>query len=266
MGPSDARRKRTRRAAPKVDTPTVDTPTVDNAEVARFEAMADAWWDSGGEFRALHKLNPVRIAYVRDRVAAHFGRDIRGLEPLGGLRLLDVGCGGGLLAEPMARLGARVVGVDAASASVRAARLHADEAGLAIDYRHATAEQLAARAERFDVVLNMEVVEHVADQGALMAACGELLDPGGATVVATLNRTLKAFALGIVGAEYLLGWLPRGSHRWERFVRPSELARLLRAAGLTLEDISGVSYNPLTDSWQLSPDTAVNYMAFAVKA
>ncbi len=245
--------------------PAAEATTADKAEVARFAALAQAWWDPHGAFRALHRLNPTRIAYVRDRLSAHFGREAGALEPLKGLRLLDVGCGGGLLAEPMARLGARVVGIDAAEESVRTARLHADEAGLEIDYRQATAEELAARGRRFDVVLTMELVEHVADPGALLAACGRLVKPGGAMVVTTLNRTLKAYLLGIVAAEYLLGWLPRGSHRWERFLRPSELARHLRAAGLELADITGVVYDPLRADWRLSRDTAVNYMAFALK-
>ena len=252
--------KATRRQAPRAD-----AATVDEAEVARFAALAEAWWDPYGAFRALHRLNPTRIGYVRDRLAAHFGREVGTLEPLEGLRLLDVGCGGGLLSEPMARLGAHVVGIDAAEECVRMARLHADEAGLEIDYRQATAEALAAGPERFDVVLSMELVEHVADPAALLAACGRLIAPGGAMTVATLNRTLKAYLLGIVGAEYVLGWLPRGSHRWERFLRPSELARLLRAAGLELGDISGVVYDPLRAEWRLSRDTGVNYMAFAIK-
>jgi 2-polyprenyl-6-hydroxyphenyl methylase/3-demethylubiquinone-9 3-methyltransferase len=239
--------------------------SVDEREVARFAARAEAWWDADGPYRALHALNPTRIAYVRDRVAAHFGRDRGDFEPLAGLSLLDVGCGGGLLAEPMARLGARVVGIDAGEENVRAAARHAAQAGLAIDYRGTTVEALASDGERFDVVLNMEVVEHVADRDAFLAACAGLVAPGGAMVVATLNRTLKAYALAIVGAEYVLRWLPRGSHRWDKFVRPSELARALRAGGLELRDITGMGYDPLTGGWRLGRDVGVNYMVFAVK-
>ncbi|MEE8544890.1 MAG: bifunctional 2-polyprenyl-6-hydroxyphenol methylase/3-demethylubiquinol 3-O-methyltransferase UbiG [Alphaproteobacteria bacterium] len=239
--------------------------SVDEREVAQFAARAEAWWDTGGPFRPLHALNPTRIAYVRDRVAAHFGRDRDDFEPLSGLSLLDVGCGGGLLAEPMTRLGARVVGIDAGEENVRAAAGHAAQAGLAIDYRGTTVEALASGGERFDVVLNMEVVEHVADRDAFLAACAELVAPGGAMVVATLNRTWKAYALAIVGAEYVLRWLPRGSHRWDRFVRPSELARALRDGGLEVRDITGLGYDLLTGGWRLGRDVGVNYMVFAVK-
>jgi 2-polyprenyl-6-hydroxyphenyl methylase/3-demethylubiquinone-9 3-methyltransferase len=241
------------------------SPSVDEREVAQFAARAESWWDADGPFRPLHALNPTRIAYVRDRVAAHFGRDGQGFEPLAGLTLLDVGCGGGLLAEPMTRLGARVVGIDAAPENVRAAARHAAQADLAIDYRRATVEELAASGERFDVVLNMEVVEHVADQGAFLAAAAELVAPGGAMAVATLNRTVKAYALAIVGAEYLLGWLPRGSHHWEKFLRPSELARALRDADMEVVDVTGLGYDPLRGAWRLGRDVDVNYMVFAVK-
>ena len=240
--------------------------SVDEREVAQFAARAEAWWDTGGPFRPLHALNPTRIAYVRDRIAAHFGRDRDDFEPLSGLSLLDVGCGGGLLAEPMTRLGARVVGIDAGGENVRAAAGHAAQAGLAIDYRGTTVEALASGGERFDVVLNMEVVEHVADVDAFLGASAALVKPGGAMVVATLNRTPKAFALAIVGAEYLLRWLPRGTHDWRRFLRPSELAKLLRDHGLEIEELTGVAYNPLSGAWRLTRDLDVNYMVFAVKA
>jgi 2-polyprenyl-6-hydroxyphenyl methylase/3-demethylubiquinone-9 3-methyltransferase len=227
--------------------------------------MAEEWWDPAGKLRPLHKLNPTRLAFLRDRVAAHFGRDPLAERPLGGLSILDIGCGGGLLAEPLSRLGAKVVGIDASEPNVRVASLHAAEGGLEIDYRHATAERLAGSGEGFDVVLNMEIVEHVADLDAFLAASSALVKPGGAMVVATLNRTPKAFLLGIVGAEYLLRWLPPGTHDWRRFVRPSELARALDKGGLTVAEITGMAYNPLTDSWRLARDVDVNYMVFAVK-
>lgn len=239
--------------------------SVDPTEIARFSALAEEWWDPDGNFRPLHKLNPTRLTFVRDQVARHFGRDPRAERPLQGLSILDIGCGGGLLTEPICRLGAEVTGVDASERNIKVAGLHATEAGLQIDYRHATAEALASAGDSFDVVLNMEVVEHVADLNAFLVASGTLVRPGGAMVVATLNRTPKAFLLGIVGAEYLLRWLPPGTHDWRRFVRPSELARTLGEGGLTVAEIAGVSYNPLTDAWRLTRDVDVNYMVFAVK-
>jgi 2-polyprenyl-6-hydroxyphenyl methylase/3-demethylubiquinone-9 3-methyltransferase len=239
--------------------------SVDPEEIAKFSAMAEEWWDPQGKFRPLHTLNPTRLAFVRDRIAGHFGRDPLADRPLAGLNLLDIGCGGGLLAEPLSRLGAKVTGIDASERNIKVASVHAAEVGLAIDYRHTAAEDLAAAGARFDAVLNMEVVEHVADLAAFLAASGALVKPGGAMIVATLNRTPKAFLLGILGAEYLLRWLPPGTHDWRRFVRPSELARGLAAAGLTVIEISGMAYNPLNDAWRLTRDTDVNYMVFAVK-
>ena len=249
----------------RAETKAAADASIDAAEVAKFAAMAADWWDPDGKFRPLHRLNPVRLGFIRDRLAGHFGRDPLGESPLAGLAVLDIGCGGGLLAEPLSRLGARVTAIDAAAESIEIAKLHAAESGLEIDYRAATAEALADRGEAFDAVLNMEVVEHVADVAAFMTAAAALVRPGGATVVATLNRTPKSFLLAIVGAEYLLRWLPRGTHDWRRFLRPSELARALRAAGLEVAEISGVTYNPLSDAWRLSRDTDVNYMVFAVK-
>jgi 2-polyprenyl-6-hydroxyphenyl methylase/3-demethylubiquinone-9 3-methyltransferase len=243
-----------------------DATTVDDAEVARFEALAEAWWDPEGEFRPLHRLNPVRLAYIRRQVIDHFGRDARAARPFDGLKLLDVGCGGGLICEPMARLGATVTGIDAAQGNIGIAEQHARDSGLAIAYRHAAVEDLAAAGECFDVVLALEIVEHVADPELFLEACGAVLAPGGALVLATLNRTAKAFALAIVGAEYVLRWLPRGTHDWRKFLRPSELAAGLRRCGLELADLSGVAYNPLNDKWTLARDLDVNYMAFAVKA
>jgi len=240
--------------------------SVDAVEIAKFTAMAEAWWDPEGKFRPLHRFNPVRLAYIRDRLCAHFGRDPLQDQPLKGLKLLDVGCGGGLLSEPLARLGAEVTGLDAAEKNIRVAALHAAEMGLAIDYRHTSAESLAAGPARFDAVLNMEVVEHVADVASFLTACATLVRPGGVMILATLNRTPKAFLLAIVGAEYLLRWLPRGTHDWRRFLKPSELSRALRGAGMDVREMTGVAYNPLTDGWRLAPrDLDVNYMLLAVK-
>jgi 2-polyprenyl-6-hydroxyphenyl methylase/3-demethylubiquinone-9 3-methyltransferase len=240
--------------------------SVDPGEVGKFDRMARHWWDPDGEMAALHRLNPLRIGYIRDTLLSHFERTPDDpLRPLAGLRLLDVGCGGGILAEPLARLGAEVTGIDAARETVKAARNHAELQGLRIDYRAAGVEDLAAGAERFDAVLAMEIVEHVSDVDGFLAACGDLVRPGGLAFVATLNRTPKSFLLAKVGAEYVLGWLPRGTHDWRRFVRPSEAARGLRAAGLTVAQVTGVSYDPLRAAWALSSDTDVNYMLVAEK-
>ena len=240
--------------------------TVDAGEVERFSAMAAEWWNPNGKFRPLHKFNPVRLAYIRDQVAARFGRDPRAAKPFEGLRFLDIGCGGGLLCEPMSRLGAEVVGADASETNIEVARLHAAEAGVTVDYRATTAEALAEAGEQFDVVLNMEVVEHVADVGLFIDACSQLVKPNGIMFVATINRTLKALGLAIVGAEYLLRWLPRGTHQYGKLVRPEELERALNAAGMSLVESTGVTYNPLTDRWQRSKDMDVNYMVLAEKA
>lgn len=241
----------------------VDAASVDPAELAKFTALAERWWDPAGQFAPLHRLNPVRLALVRDRAVRRFGRDAAAARPLAGLRLLDIGCGGGLLAEPLARLGASVTAIDAAARNIAVARLHAEQSGLAIDYRVAAAETLAEAGERFDLVLAMEVVEHVADLDAFVGAAVALLAPGGLLVLATINRTAKAFALAILGAEYLLRWLPRGTHDWRRFVRPSELAALLRRHGAAALEIEGVAYRPLTDRWAPSADIDVNYMMVA---
>lgn len=239
--------------------------SVDPDEIRKFSALAEEWWNPAGKFRPLHQLNPVRLGFIRDKAAARFGRDPLGDKPLEGLTLLDIGCGGGLLCEPLTRLGARVTGIDAAARNIEIARLHAGKSGLAIDYRHATAEELTECGATFDLVLNMEVVEHVADVDAFLAASAALIKPGGAMALATLNRTPKSFALAIVGAEYILRWLPRGTHDWRRFLRPSELSAHLRAQGLEIEDMTGVVYNPLSATWRLARDLDVNYMLWTLK-
>ena len=239
--------------------------TVDQDEVARFSRLAGEWWDPHGPMATLHKFNPVRLGYIRDRAAEHFGRDPKSLGSLSGLRFLDVGCGAGILCEPLARLGASIVGADPSEKNIAVAKAHAARSGLAIDYRDTTAEQLAEAGERFDVVLAMEVVEHVTDIGAFIARAGAMVKPGGLLFVATLNRTAKSFALAIVGAEYILRWLPRGTHRWDKFVTPDELEIAIEQSGLRITGESGVIYNLLADRWQLSRDTDVNYMVVAEK-
>jgi 2-polyprenyl-6-hydroxyphenyl methylase/3-demethylubiquinone-9 3-methyltransferase len=238
-------------------------PSIDPAEVAKFSAIAAEWWDPTGKFAPLHKFNPVRLSFLKAEAAAHFSRDPRALRPFEGLTLLDIGCGGGLLSEPMTRLGFAVTGADASERNIGTAKAHAAQSGLSIDYRAATAEELAAEGASFDVVLNMEVVEHVADVGAYLKACTALVKPGGITVVATMNKTLKSLALAKIGAEYVLGWLPRGTHDWNRFIPPSELQRALQESGLSICKTQGVSFNPLAWDWHLSSDVDVNYMVVA---
>jgi 2-polyprenyl-6-hydroxyphenyl methylase / 3-demethylubiquinone-9 3-methyltransferase len=237
-----------------------DSASIDPREVAKFSAIAAQWWDPAGKFAPLHKFNPVRLAFIRGEAAAHFGRDARSLRPFEGLCLLDIGCGGGLLSEPMARLGFAVTGADASDRNIGTAKAHAAQSGLAIDYRATSAEALVAEGLAFDVVLNMEVVEHVADVSAYLAACTRLVKPGGLTFVATLNRTLKSLALAKIGAEYVLGWLPRGTHDWNRFLSPVKLKASLEVSGLTILKTQGVSFNPLAWDWKLSNDVDVNYM------
>jgi 2-polyprenyl-6-hydroxyphenyl methylase/3-demethylubiquinone-9 3-methyltransferase len=237
--------------------------TVDPVEVARFSALAAEWWDPRGKMAPLHKFNPVRLGYIRDRAASRFGRDAKQLGCLKGLRFLDIGCGGGILSEPLARLGATMVGADPSQTNVEAARHHAAQSGLTVDYRQATAEELAEAGERFDVVLAMEVVEHVTDVNLFVESCASMVKPGGLMIAATLNRTLKSFALAIVGAEYILRWLPRGTHQWDKFVTPNELEIAMERGGLRVTDEQGVIYNLFRDEWQLSSDTDVNYMLTA---
>src|SRR5271170_6386451 len=239
--------------------------TVDAAEVGRFSRLAGEWWDARGKMAVLHTFNPVRIAWIRDAACRRFGRNAGHPPYLDGLRILDIGCGGGLLCEPLARLGGSMVGADPSADNIKAARLHATRGGLAIDYRVTTAEALAEAGERFDVVLAMEVVEHVADADLFIELAAELVKPDGLLFVATLNRTIKSFALAIVGAEYILRWLPRGTHQWDKFVTPNELEIAIAQSGLDVTDQAGVIYNLLADRWQLSADTDVNYMIAAEK-
>jgi 2-polyprenyl-6-hydroxyphenyl methylase/3-demethylubiquinone-9 3-methyltransferase len=240
--------------------------TIDPAEVAKFEAMAAEWWDPNGKFKPLHMLNPCRLDYITAQIAAEFDRDLRAQTPFAGLRLLDIGCGGGLLSEPMARLGATVVGADAAPRNIPVAQVHAAQSELDIDYRHTTAEDLAAAGEQFDVVLNMEVVEHVADPLTYLTACQQLLRAGGLHICSTLNRNPKSYAMAIVGAEYVMRWLPKGTHEWSKFITPDELYDLLRNAGLDPVDRKGFVFNPITWGWRLSDrDLSVNYVTASVK-
>ncbi len=240
--------------------------TIDPAEIDKFSAIAAEWWDPFGKFKPLHKFNPVRLAYIRDAACAHFNRDGAETQPLAGLRLLDIGCGGGLVAEPMARLGASVTAIDASEANIKTALAHAGPLNLNMDYRCAAAEDLFAAGEGpFDIVLNLEVVEHVADVDLFLRTTANLVAPGGMLVMATINRTLKALALAKIGAEYILRWLPAGTHDPRKFVKPEEAAAALSGAGLTVTEDAGVSYNPLMDQWRISEDTDVNYMLTAVK-
>ena len=237
--------------------------TIDQSEVDRFSAMAAEWWDPTGKFKPLHKFNPVRLEYIRDRACRQFGRDARAHKPLEGLRVLDIGCGGGLLSEPMSRMGAQVLGADASEKNIRIAQTHAEQSGAIVDYRAVTAEALAADGEKFDIVLNMEVVEHVSDVPFFIETCASMVKPGGLMFVATINRTFKAAALAIVAAENILRWLPRGTHQYEKLVRPEEIEAPLTASGMAVTDRTGVFFNPLSNRWNLSKDMDVNYMLVA---
>jgi 2-polyprenyl-6-hydroxyphenyl methylase/3-demethylubiquinone-9 3-methyltransferase len=242
-----------------------NTGTVDAAEVAKFEAMAAEWWDPTGKFKPLHMMNPVRLDYITRQIAGEFDRDLTGPAPFAGLRILDIGCGGGLLSEPMARLGATVVGADAAPRNIPVAAIHAEKAGLTIEYRHTTAEAMAAVGEQFDVVLNMEVVEHVADPLAYLTACRQLLRPGGLHLCSTINRNAKSYLMAIIGAEHVMRWLPKGTHDWAKFITPDELSDLMRRAGLDPVDQKGYVFNPVLWSWSISDrDLSVNYVTAAI--
>ncbi len=240
--------------------------TIDPSEVAKFEAMSAEWWDPNGKFKPLHMLNPCRLDYITAQIAAEFDRDLTGPLPFTGLRILDIGCGGGLLSEPMARLGADIVGVDAAEGNLPVAHIHAEQSGLEIDYRFDTAEALAEAGEVFDVVLNMEVVEHVVDPLAFLTACGDLLKPGGLMLCSTINRNAKSFAVAIIGAEVIMRWLPRGTHDWAKFITPDELFELLSNAGLEVVDRKGFVFNPVSWAWRVSDrDLSVNYVTASLK-
>lgn len=240
--------------------------TVEAAEVAKFEAMAAEWWDPNGKFKPLHMLNPCRLDYITRQIAGEFDRDLTQEKPFAGLKILDIGCGGGLLSEPMARLGASVIGADAAARNIPVAKVHAEQSGLEIDYRHTTAEDLAAEGYKFDVVLNMEVVEHVADPALYLSACNALLRDGGLHICSTINRNPKSFMMAIVGAEYVMRWLPKGTHEWHKFITPDELFALLRGAGLDPVDRKGFVFNPVSWSWCLSDrDLSVNYVTASIR-
>lgn len=243
----------------------VRAPSIDPREVEKFSRLAAEWWDPNGKFAVLHKFNPVRLDYIREQATAWLARDPHVRVPFSGLRLLDIGCGGGLLSEPMARLGAEVVGIDPSESNIKTAMVHAEESGVPIDYRATTVEALAEQAEHFDIILNMEVIEHVTAPEPFLAASAGMLKPGGVMFIATINRTLKSFGLAIIGAEYILGWLPRGTHQWEKFITPDELSGFVERTGLRRIDLAGVVYNPLRGSWARSSDTDVNYMVLARK-
>ncbi len=247
--------------------PSGTASTVDPAEIERFSRIAEEWWDPTGKFAPLHRLNPVRLAYIRDRAAAHWNRNALSGLPLDGLSMLDIGCGGGLICEPMARLGAEVTGIDAADRNIATASLHARQQGLTIDYRQHTAEGLAEEGQRYDIVLALEIVEHVADVDLFLQSCGQMVKPGGLLFLSTLNRTAKAWMLAIAGAEYVLGWLPRGTHDWKKFLKPSEVVNGLRGSGIEAQEIVGVVYSPLSRTWSLNGrDLDVNYMLYGTKA
>lgn len=249
----------------RISQPWPHAKTLDPEEVARFTALAEEWWNPNGKFRPMHKFNPVRRDYIFDRIVKHFDRDIDGDDSLSGLRILDVGCGAGLLCEPLAERGSEVVGIDAAARNLEIARWHAKKNNLDIDYRHCLAEHILEAGETFDVVLNTEVVEHVADPQQLMKDCSLLVRPGGILIVATINRTLRSFALAIMVAEYVLKWLPKGTHDWRRFLRPGEVCSMIESSGLEINGLTGVSFNPVFDRWRLSNNVSVNYMVLAAK-
>ncbi len=240
--------------------------TLDNEEVERFSRLASEWWNPTGKFRPLHQIGPPRLSFIRDNAVERFGRDQKALRPLSGLTAVDIGCGGGLVSEPLARMGATVTAIDPSEKNISIARSHAEGQGISIGYRAARVEDLVAEGLKFDIVACLEVVEHVPDPAKFIAECASLVAPGGLAVFSTLNRTFKAWALAIVGAEYVLGWLPRGTHQWDRFITPDELSGFAKAAGLDDIRFEGITYNPLQDVWSRNPDTDVNYLMSATKA
>lgn len=242
------------------------TGNLDEHEVAQFEALADDWWDPNGKFKPLHKIGPVRVGFIRDVAVAHFGLDDGAAKPLAGLKIIDIGCGGGLVCEPLARLGGDVTGLDPAGGGLETARAHAAASGLEITYRHERIEEVAGKGETFDIAVCLEVVEHVPDVEAFVASCASAVKPGGLLILSTINRNLKSYLLAIVGAEYVLRWLPRGTHDWNRFIKPRELRGFVEAAGMDPFQKRGMIYNPLGDTWRLSSDTDVNYVLAARKA
>lgn len=251
--------------APDAATETANDATLDAEEVRRFSRIAAEWWDPLGKFRPLHQIGPPRLSFIRNAVIDHFRTDAKSLKPLIGLTALDIGCGGGLVSEPLCRMGAKVTGIDPSERNIAIAKAHAEPQGLAIDYRAVRVEELSAAGESYDVVACLEVVEHVPDVGKFIAECARVVRPGGLVVFSTLNRTFKSWALAIVGAEYVLGWLPRGTHQWDRFVTPDEITAYASAAGLTAPRFEGITYNPFQDQWSLAPDTDVNYLVSFVK-
>lgn len=248
-----------------LDQPWPLSKTVDPKEVERFTRLADEWWNPSGKFRPVHAFNAVRLDYIKDRIARRYGRFIGTSDAFAGLNILDIGCGAGLLCEPLAELGAQVTGIDATARNVEIARQHGADRGLTIDYRHCLAEHVCETGDEFDVVLNTEVIENVADQGQFMEDCCRLVRPGGSMIVATLNRTARSFLLAIVDAEYVLRWLPKGTHDWRRFVQPNEIRTMIRRHGLETDDMHGVSYNPMARRWHVTSDTSVNYMLHATR-
>ncbi len=240
--------------------------TIDPIEKEKFSKMAEEWWDTTGKFKALHKFNPKRIEYIRDKITSHFSLDQDLDKPLKKLKILDIGCGGGLLCEPMSRLGANVTGIDVVEKNINVAKTHSEEQNLKINYKLITAEELSKKDKKFDVILNMEVIEHVSDLNLFIESCEKLLEKDGLIFFATLNRNVISFGLAIIGAEYILGWLPKGTHDWKKFVTPEELRVLFRSSGLSINEIKGMKYNPIFDSWYLSEDTSVNYLGTAIKS